>query len=105
MDQSSIGEKRGGKPWQLNGSATGRGKAIDPGAPDIQPTPPRAGGPTRDRDVSTGALNVAVTVAPVLVVLCCWELAARYGGASALFPPLEDILAALVRMAKGGDLA
>lgn len=105
MGQSSIGEKRRSKPWQLNGSATGRGEAIEPGAPEIQPTPPRAGLPARDRDVLAMALNVAVAVGPVFVVLCCWELAAHYGGASALLPPLEDILAALVRMAQDGDLA
>ena len=59
----------------------------------------------RDRDLASLALNAAVAIGPVLAVLLCWELAAHYGGASALFPPLEDIFAALVRMAKDGDLA
>ena len=78
---------------------------IETGAPEKQLTPPRADVPACDRDILAPALNVAVAIGPVLAVLLCWELAAHYGGASALFPPLEDIFAALVRMAKDGDLA
>jgi ABC-type nitrate/sulfonate/bicarbonate transport system permease component len=43
---------------------------------------------------------------PILVLLTVWELVARFGGMPAsLFPPLEAIGRALIKMASDGELA
>jgi len=43
---------------------------------------------------------------PIVVMLALWELVARFGGLPAsLFPPLEAIFGALMRMAADGHLA
>ena len=50
--------------------------------------------------------NIATACAPVVVILIVWELLAKFGNMPAsLFPPLESIFAALVRMTKDGNLA
>ena len=51
-------------------------------------------------------LDVAYVVTPIVVVAVLWQLIAKVGGLPrVLFPPLEDIFAALARMFVDGTLA
>lgn len=55
---------------------------------------------------STWLRDLAAALAPVAIVLICWETAARTGWLPpSLFPPLGEIAAALGKMAADGQLA
>jgi ABC-type nitrate/sulfonate/bicarbonate transport system permease component len=77
--------------------------AIDPDSrvgPAALPDEIRAGG-----GIKAGLRNLFFLAAPLLVLLAIWELAARLSGMpAALLPPVSDIFAAVIRLARDGIL-
>jgi taurine transport system permease protein len=59
-----------------------------------------------DKGFANFARNTGAVVAPVFIILVLWEALAHFGNMPAsLFPPLEAIFRALMRMAADGNLA
>jgi ABC-type nitrate/sulfonate/bicarbonate transport system permease component len=69
--------------------------------PRTLPTP----APAADRSFGNFARSVATASVPIVVILIGWELLAHFGNMPAsLFPPLEAIFRALMRMVADGNL-
>lgn len=71
-----------------------------------QSTPEQKNLRSTDRGIANFTRNVGTAFAPVVIILILWEIVGHSGKMPAsLFPPLEVIFKALMRMALDGNLA